>query len=347
MKTICFSAALFCMCLLAKAQPVVQNLTVGFGQMPNLTKDKNGTIHMVYGKGDSILYSSTSNGHTFTPPALVVVLPKLYSLATRGPQIAAASNGLVITACTQEGDIYSFCKTTSGIWTKPQQLNSPETAKEGLMALSADGLNVYAVWLNVKLPKGQTVQGAQSKDGGLTWRKNRLVYDSPDSTVCECCKPSVAVHGNKVYVQFRNWLDGSRDLYLAASFNGGKTFNTAQKLGFGSWRLNGCPMDGGGLVLIKGVPLTVWRREAKIFAAIPGQPEKEIGEGRSPSLEVVGGRGIYTWTKDGAVVVATPGGKTWVLGKGRTQPQLKALNDTEVLCVWEEEKRILATVVAL
>jgi hypothetical protein len=62
--------------------------------------------------------------------------------------------------------------------------------------------------------------------------------------------------------------------------------------------------------------------------------------------EVVGGRIVYTWTKDGAVVVVTPNGKTWVLGKG-TLPQLKALNDKEVLCVWENEKQILASVVAL
>jgi hypothetical protein len=347
MKTICFSVVLSCMVILAQAQPIASNLVIGPGQMPNATKDKNGTIHMVYGKGDSILYVSSKDGRSFTTPSLIAVLPQLYSFATRGPQIAATINGLVVTACTQEGNIYAFYKGATRIWTKSQRVNdNPETAKEGLMALSADGLNVYAVWLNVKTSKGQTVQGARSKDGGLTWSKNLIVYDSPDGTVCECCKPSVIVHGNQVYVQFRNWISGNRDLYLAVSSDGGKSFRTAQKLGVGSWRLNGCPMDGGGLVLNKGVPLTVWRREAKIFAAVPGQQEKEIGEGRSPYVEVLGDRQVYTWTQNGEVVVVTQGGKTWVLGKG-TQPQLKALNDNEVLCVWEGEKRIQASVVAL
>ncbi|MEJ7682118.1 MAG: sialidase family protein [Segetibacter sp.] len=101
-------------------------------------------------------------------------------------------------------------------------------------------------WL-LKSPKGQNVYGAKSVDGGKTWSKNILVYESPDSTVCECCKPSVTMKGNNVYVMFRNWLNGSRDLYVIKSSDGGKSFAQAQKLGKGSWKLNGCPMDGGGL----------------------------------------------------------------------------------------------------
>jgi hypothetical protein len=44
-----------------------------------------------------------------------------------------------------------------------------------------------------------------------------MIYTSPDSTVCECCKPNVAMKGNNVYVMFRNWLHGNRDLYLIQS----------------------------------------------------------------------------------------------------------------------------------
>lgn len=109
-----------------------------------------------------------------------------------------------------------------------------EIAKEALMGLSADGLKVFAVWLAVKNPKGKNVYGAKSTDGGMTWSKNLLVYASPDSTVCECCKPSVAIKGKNIYVMFRNWLKVKRDLYLAKSSNGGKSFENAQKLGVGN-----------------------------------------------------------------------------------------------------------------
>src|SRR5919199_1471209 len=69
-------------------------------------------------------------------------------------------------------------------------------------------------------------------------------------------------------MMFRNWINGNRDLYLITSSNNGKTFGQAQKLGVGNWKLNGCPMDGGGLAVNKnGTAETVWRREGKIYAS--------------------------------------------------------------------------------
>ena len=324
------------------------DLVIAKGQIPDIVKDKSSNIHIVYGSGDSIMYISSKDGNSFTSPSLVAVLPKLFASAMRGPQIAASANGLVVTACTNNGNIFSYKRETSGKWSKAVKVNdADETAKEGLMDLGADGLNVYAVWLAVKNPKGQNVYGAKSVDGGKTWSKNILVYASPDSTVCECCKPSVVIKGEKVYVMFRNWLNGNRDLYLIKSSDGGKSFGQAQKLGNGSWKLNGCPMDGGGLAIDKnGTPETVWRREGKIYAATPGMPEKEIGEGRSCSIETINNKNIYAWTENGNVIVMKPGGMKINLGKG-SLPLVKALNNEKVICVWENEKQIHAKVLAL
>lgn len=259
----------------------------------------------------------------------------------RGPQIASADNGLIITACTSEGNIYCYKNDFSGKWTKTKRVNDVnESAKEALMALSADGLNVFAVWLGVKNPKGQNIYGSQSLDGGKTWTKNILVYASPDGTVCECCKPSVAIKGHKVYVMFRNLVYGNRDLYLIESADGGKTFGKANKLGNGSWKLNGCPMDGGGLVIDKsGNPETVWRREGKIYSASPSSPEKEIGEGRGCSIDSFNNQLVYAWSENGIVTVLKPDGKTIKLGKG-SLPLVKTINEKQVICVWENEKQI-------
>ena len=349
MKTISLVVLSFFIFLIAYAQKKESNnLVIAKGQMPNIAKDKSNNIHIVYGSGDSILYISSKDGDSFTSPVLVAVLPKLFASAMRGPQIAAAANGLVVTACTNNGNIFSYKKEGSGKWAKAIKVNDVnEVAKEALMALSADGLNTYIVWLSVKSPEGQNVYGAKSVDGGKTWSKNMLVYASPDNTVCECCKPSVAMKGNNVYVMFRNWLNGNRDLYLIKSSNGGKSFGKAQKLGKGSWKLNGCPMDGGGLVINKnGTPETVWRREGKIYAATPGMPEKEIGEGRSCSMETINNKNIYTWTENGNVIVMIPGGMKINLGKG-SLPLVKALNNEEVICVWENEKEIHTSVFTL
>ncbi len=117
------------------------------------------------------------------------------------------------------------------------------------MVLSADGQNAFAVWLDLR-DKHNKIFGAKSTDGGKTWGKNIMIYASPDTTVCECCKPSVVMKGNNIYVMFRNWLNGNRDLHIIQSTDIGLNFGQAQKLGAGSWTLNGCPMDGANWRLI-------------------------------------------------------------------------------------------------
>jgi hypothetical protein len=314
---------------------------IASGQMPNIAKDNTDDLHLVYGTGDSLMYSfSDNNGNSFANPSLISVLPKLAASHTRGPQIAVTSEGLVLTACNDLGDIFSYVKNTSGKWQQSTRVNDVDTvAKENLMALAADGQNAFAVWLDLR-DKHNKIFGARSSDGGKTWSNNILVYASPDTTVCECCKPSVVMKGNNVYVMFRNWLDGNRDLYLIQSSDGGANFGQAQKLGNGSWALNGCPMDGGSLVLNNnGQILTVWRRKAKIYAASPGTPENEIGEGRGCTLETVNGKNIYAWTENGEVVVMKPQGMKTNLGKGQF-PVIKAVSNGQILCVWENDKQI-------
>jgi len=327
----------------SKADFVIAN-----GQMPDIAKDKNDHLHLVYGSGDSIMYATSSDeGISFSSPLLVDVLPNLFSFATRGTQVSTTDHGVIITACTSKGDIYSYYKE-DGKWKQGARVNDVDTiAKEGLMALSSDGKNAFAVWLDLRENKRNKIYGAKSNDGGKTWSENQMIYTSPDTTVCECCKPSVAMKGDQVYVIFRNWLDGNRDLYLIQSSNGGASFGQAQKLGTGSWKLNGCPMDGGSLAIRQnGEIQTVWRRKNTIFAAIPGEPEKEIGVGRNCALEIVNNKDIYAWTEKGDVVLMNHNREKKVLGKG-SQPVLKALDKDHVICVWENEKQIHASVVEL
>src|SRR5215217_6500106 len=80
---------------------------IAAGQMPQITKDGSENIHLVYGAGDSIMYTySSDNGMSFSAPSLVALLPHLAASHTRGPQIAATINGLIITACTNTGNIF-------------------------------------------------------------------------------------------------------------------------------------------------------------------------------------------------------------------------------------------------
>ena len=320
---------------------------IGSGQIPQLAKSKN-NLYVVYGTGDSIMYSySSDKGNTFSKPSLISVVPNVYAFAMRGPQIAVAGDNIIVTACTKQGNIFSLYYNKNNGWSEGNRVNDADTVcKEGLMALSADGNNAFAVWLDLRGNKRNKIYGAKSVDGGRTWSKNILIYASPDSSVCECCKPSVVVNGENIYVMFRNWLNGNRDLYLIQSTDGGNTFSQAQKLGTGNWQLNGCPMDGGAITLNNGTPETVWRREDKIFTATPGMPEKEIGEGRNCTIETFNGKNIYAWVENGEVVFVNAQGEKKLLGKG-SLPVLKTLNNKQVICVWQNEKQIHASVLAL
>jgi hypothetical protein len=189
---------------------------------------------------------------------------------------------------------------------------------------------------------GTKLYGAQSGDGGLTWSKNILIYQSPDGTICECCHPSVAIDADgQVLVMWRNWLDGSRDMYLVRS--DGKTFSKPEKLGTGTWKLNACPMDGGGLVASHGRIITAWRRQHEIFVSSPGAAERVLAEGMDVAI-TAGQDGI-------SAIWSTPTGIRAMLARRRSEPillapkgafpNIVALADGRALAAWEEDGRIV------
>lgn len=352
MVKICISliAALICFVSFSNHKVSIPDVeVVSSGSVPQIAKDNHNILHLVFGKGDSILYAFSRDGGTsFCDPELVDTVPQLFSFAMRGPQISATEAGVCIVAATQQGNILSYQKKGSEKWKKTNRVNDLDTvAKEGMLALGTNGKQgLFAVWLDLR--KGQNnVYGAQSVDGGSHWSKNKMIYTSPDGHVCECCKPSIAVRGNQVAVMFRNWLGGNRNLYVTESFDGGKTFQRAKKMGFGSWKLDGCPMDGGGLVITpRGIVETVWRRGNSIFAAQAGVAEEEVGVGRSCTLEIIGDKIVYAWVEKGEIIIRKADGSKVGLGKGQL-PVLRAINKDQVVCVWENEHQILKAVVSI
>lgn len=343
-----FVVAIFSACT-AKKPKATTAFLIANGQMPNSTKDDKGIVHLVFGSGDSLLYCfSDSLGKSFSTPSLIAVVPQLAASHTRGPQITSSNGNLVVITCNDAGNIFSFHKEGTNAWTLSGKVTDADsTAKENLIALSAGKQYAFAVWLDTRGNGKNKIYGSKSIDGGKTWSKNSMVYTSPDGTVCECCKPSVLVADNTVTIMFRNWINGNRDMYLIQSTDGGNTFKAAQKLGDKSWRLNGCPMDGGALTINKfGAVNTVWRREEKIFMSLQGMPEKQIGAGKACTMETINNKNIYAWTEKNNLIILQPDGKKIIVGKGNS-PVLKALNDTRFLCIWENDHQIYGSVFEL
>ena len=306
----------------------------------------NDVVHLTFASGDSILYcSSYDNGQNFSQPVFVGSVNNLAVVGGRGPQIAGNKDQLVIATADEAGNIYSYTRSGDK-WISNGTINDvPDIAKEGFVSLAGNGSGkFYAVWLDLRKDNKNKIAGSVSSDAGKTWSVNKIIYRSPDLSVCECCKPSVVMKNDQVAVMFRNWIDGNRDLYLIQSQDGGNNFGEAEKLGKVSWALKGCPMDGGGLVFDKDDHLqTVWRREEKIFSSTAGAEEKEIGKGKSCTMESLNGKNVYTWIENGEIVLMNPQGIKKNIGTGK-MPVIKAINNEHIVCTWEQDKQIKTSV---
>lgn len=311
------------------------------GIQPAIYVGVNESIEMVFGKGNVIYYTNSQDkGQSFTTPVLVDSLQGLHLGVSRGPQIASSRLSTVITAIDRKGDLYAYVlNRKTGKWQNRLIINDvPEIAKEGFNALASDGTGTFfVIWLDLRDDKKNKIFGAISTDGGQTWGKNKLIYHSPDSTVCECCQPSIIMKDKQVVVMFRNWIGGSRDMYVTTSKDGGNTFLPAVKMGNGTWKLNACPMDGGGISLNeRGVLTSVWRRENQLFTAKPGEPEQFLAQGRNASIATVNQNTFIAWQNQGQIWLSQSRQKEPTsLGIGRF-PRVAVLNEQQAFCVWED-----------
>lgn len=348
MKTIFLTLASVLIIITAQSQVIINDeVTIATGNQPQVSADASGTIRIVFGEGDKIFCAtSVDKGASFSSPILVAEVPSMHLGMARGPQLATSIHYSVITAIDKSGDIHWFrLDHASGKWKTMGILNDLKgSSPEGLMGITADKSDhFYAVWLDIRTGKHNQVYFDDIKGKAEHWSKNRLIYQSPDGHVCECCKPNIAVNETKVAVMFRNWLKGSRDLYVLKSSNSGVSFSTAEKLGMDTWKLNGCPMDGGGVVMDQGgaVISTSWQRKGVVYYCKPGMPEVNIGEGRNSTLAGSGDQQVISFqTRDTVKMVTMPDKKTSIVGKGSFLKSVN-LSNNKIFCVWEQNNKII------
>jgi hypothetical protein len=336
------------------------------GDQPTISKIEDGIIGITYGDKEIIYYSeSTNGGESFAEPEKVGTLEGLMLGYSSGPQIAFTKSSVVITAPSKTGNLYSWSKDRKeGIWRGPFRINDVEKSiEECLSSITAtDEGNLYSTWIDTRIFENQSVskekdqtmktnggrpkpQGkiyvSSSVDEGKTWSKSELVYQSPDGSVCECCKPSIKSdkEGN-IVIMFRNNIDGSRDLHYTKSTDKGASFSMPQKLGSGTWKINGCPMDGGGLISFGSNGLmSVWQREGMVYTATSDFSEQLIGEGRGPSIS--GNRDSYSivYTNGDAVMaIHEPMTMSEMIGNGTSAKVLSTVDG--ILYIWVSDKGI-------
>lgn len=316
----------------------------------------HGLTAIAFGSGSGIYVSvSTDGGGSFAKPVTVGTAAVVPLSRHRGPRIAISENTLVVTAVVgqieetgthvhglpSDGDLMVWRSRDRGVtWSKPVRINDvPSSPREGLHTLAADDHgNLFAAWLD-KRGHGTALYGAWSSDSGATWSKNVKVYESTAGTICECCHPTAVFSASGgVDVMWRNVLDGSRDFYLIHG-DAKSTFSNSQKLGTGTWKINACPMDGGGLVHAGAKTISVWRRENAIYMAEPGKPEEKLGEGKDVTVAASGNNVFAAWIKDEKLVI-WENGKEEIIDGPVAFPNLTALPEGGALLAWEANNGI-------
>ncbi len=305
----------------------------------------NGIVAMVFGSGESIWFArSNDEGRSFSAPLKVADLPKLLLGRHRGPRVVIAGNAILVSAIPTGSDLLCWRSIDGGrTWSKPAVINDvPTSAREGLHAMAADPEgHVATVWLDDRTQKGKRLYGAFSNDGGATWSKNVEIYQSPSGTICECCHPSLVSLGRGEFAaMWRNVIDGSRDFYVIR-IRGGAPVSDAMKQGIGTWKLNACPMDGGGLAVRNGEIWSAWRREHDVYLAEPGKPEAKLGAGENIALAANAKGAWAIWSNPQGIEAMMPGSDApKQLSTVGGFPAILALPDGSVLAAWEENQSI-------
>ncbi len=284
---------------------------VAKANQPQLAAARDGTIWATFGANDVIyVCSSKDNGRTYSTPVAVNLPSGRMPLGMRrGPRIAANKSRVVVSAIFgaqgggKDGDLLAWRSGDGVKWEGPETItDTPGAAREGLHAMGV-GLDeaFVTVWLDLS-GKGTKIMGAFSSNGGRDWSANKIVALSPDGSVCECCHPSLGFGPfGEVAAMFRNSLGGARDMFVATSPDGGRSWAPATKIGMQTWEIAACPMDGGAVSFDSGGGLvSVWRSQDKLYLG-RGVASTEFAQGKNPWLAMSGTTPYVVWQSGNGV----------------------------------------------
>jgi hypothetical protein len=258
------------------------------GIQPQVVREGNGTIHMVYFKGKpaggELFYVRSDDGEKFSEPLRVNSRPNAMAIGNiRGAQLAVGRSGRVHVAWFGAGDAYRAGpskKKTPMLYTR---LNDAADAFEpernviqsafgldggGSVAADESG-NVYVVWHapgpDAKGEEERRVWVTHSIDEGTTFAPEKAAF-TKHTGACGCCGlRAFADRKGAVYVLYRAATEEvHRDTYLLISRNKGASFDGED---IHPWQIGTCPMSSYAFSAASGGVLAAWETDGQVYYA--------------------------------------------------------------------------------
>lgn len=283
----------------------------------------------------SNLYAATSvdGGETFAPPVRVnAVDGDARPGGEQAPRIALLPRESI--ALTWNSTLGGTSRIKRAISTdggrtfvNADASTAADPGARGWASLAADPSGqLHTVWLDVKSPDRASPRHAathamKQNVYHAAWTGQQTITETQiASNVCFCCKTAVAVASDgRIFAAWRNiYPTNLRDIAVAASSDGGRTFSKPTRVSEDGWQIDACPEDGPALALNgKGDLVIVWPtvigdgRKALFYSVSTdgGQTfakRRRLDEAQAPAiashpqLTAAGGRVIATWDQTGS-----------------------------------------------
>jgi hypothetical protein len=248
------------------------------GRVPEVTLDKKGVLHLVYGKEqDGYYVQSRDSGKTFSTPVQINQRTGTITVgAERGVKIALGKDGVIHAVWLghyQKGGGIWYTRSTDGGKTFAPERNVQDIdVGSDSPAIVADPTgNVMVFWLDARIgkeednPVAHPILLARSTNNGASFARNEIVKYDFAGRACACCRLEARLSGEDVYLAFRTGFHNIRDFYL---LKGRQTENNfkATRISEDNWKLEGCPMSGADFRVEKtGRVIVSWMSQGKIY----------------------------------------------------------------------------------
>jgi hypothetical protein len=262
------------------------------GIQPQVAVDRDGTVHLVYFKGDpaagDLFYARSKDGVTFSNPIRVNSTPGTAVAVgnIRGARIAVGRRGRVyitwngsrVTGDPAQGRspmLYTRLNDSGSAFEPERNLIHTAFGIDGGGGIAADQQGrVYVFW-HAPIPgsKGEAnrrVWVTRSEDDGKTFQPEHMAWDKPTGA-CGCCSLNAfADRAGTLYVLFRSAEETvHRDMYLLESKDHGATFRGSD---ISKWNVGACVMSSEAFVSGPAGTFAAWETEKRVhFGSIePG-----------------------------------------------------------------------------